>query len=173
MTISFKGLCRYLKLKLSLVNLLILNVSDLVFVLNRVDLNFFRFSMELQCKVQNYDWGKLGEHSVVAKLLASAHPNTEIDPTKPYAELWMGTHPNGPSLIIERNVLLSEYIKDNLDALGPAVRKQFDVSVPFLLKVLSIRKALSIQAHPNKVSVINFKKIYVRHSLKISIEIAY
>ncbi|CAB3235492.1 unnamed protein product [Arctia plantaginis] len=109
-----------------------------------------RLSMELQCKVQNYDWGKLGEDSVVAKLLASAQPEIEINPTQPYAELWMGTHPNGPSLIKERDVLLSEYIKDNLDALGPAVRKQFGAAVPFLLKVLSIRKALSIQAHPNK-----------------------
>ncbi|PZC86053.1 hypothetical protein B5X24_HaOG213011 [Helicoverpa armigera] len=75
--------------------------------------------MELQCKVQNYDWGKLGLESTVAKLLSSAHPDIAIDQSKPYAELWMGTHPNGPSMIIERGVLLSEYIKDNLDAIGP------------------------------------------------------
>ncbi|XP_026744496.1 mannose-6-phosphate isomerase [Trichoplusia ni] len=106
--------------------------------------------MELQCKVQNYEWGKLGLDSTVAKLLSSANPDIAIDPMKPYAELWMGTHPNGPSLIIDRDVLLSEYIKDNLDAIGPAVRKKFGVAVPFLFKILSIRKALSIQAHPNK-----------------------
>ncbi|XP_014359243.2 mannose-6-phosphate isomerase [Papilio machaon] len=106
--------------------------------------------MELQCKVQNYDWGKLGHESKVAKLLSSGDTNTQIDSSKPYAELWMGTHPNGPSLIIERNILLSEYIKDNVDAIGPLVQKRFGVSVPFLLKVLSIKKALSIQAHPNK-----------------------
>ncbi|KAJ2947417.1 hypothetical protein O0L34_g17196 [Tuta absoluta] len=106
--------------------------------------------MELKCKVQNYDWGKLGKESIVAKLIASAYPEETIDECKPYAELWVGTHPNGPSLIIDRDVLLSEYLKDNLDAIGPAVRKQFGVAVPFLLKVLSVRKALSIQAHPNK-----------------------
>nr|XP_021195436.2 mannose-6-phosphate isomerase [Helicoverpa armigera] len=106
--------------------------------------------MELQCKVQNYDWGKLGLESTVAKLLSSAHPDIAIDQSKPYAELWMGTHPNGPSMIIERGVLLSEYIKDNLDAIGPEVRKKFGVTVPFLFKILSIRKALSIQAHPKK-----------------------
>ncbi|KPI99980.1 Mannose-6-phosphate isomerase [Papilio xuthus] len=106
--------------------------------------------MELQCKVQNYDWGKLGHESKVAKLLSSGDTNALIDTDKPYAELWMGTHPNGPSLIIERNILLSEYIKDNVDAIGPLVQKRFGVSVPFLLKVLSIKKALSIQAHPNK-----------------------
>ncbi|XP_045496465.1 mannose-6-phosphate isomerase [Colias croceus] len=106
--------------------------------------------MELQCKIQNYDWGKLGLDSTVAKLVANADPSITIDPTKPYAELWMGTHPNGPSLIIERDVYLSEYLKNNLDAIGPDVRKKFDVSVPFLLKILSVRKALSIQAHPSK-----------------------
>lgn len=110
--------------------------------------------MELQCKVQNYDWGKLGLDSTVAKLLSSAHPDIVIDQLKPYAELWMGTHPNGPSIIIDRDVLLSEYIKDNLDAIGPEVKKKFGVGVPFLFKILSIRKALSIQAHPKKVIVV-------------------
>lgn len=107
--------------------------------------------MELQCKVQNYDWGKLGQGSMVAKLIASADDKVTIEETTPYAELWIGTHPNGPAMIIERDILLSEYIKDNLDAIGPVVRNKFGVTVPFLLKVLSIRKALSIQAHPDKV----------------------
>lgn len=107
--------------------------------------------MELQCKVQNYDWGKLGTDSIVAKLLSSGNPNVEIDSAKPYAELWIGTHPNGPSLIVERGILLSEYLKDNHDAIGPDVKRKFGISIPFLLKVLSIRKALSIQAHPAKV----------------------
>ncbi|XP_063827529.1 mannose-6-phosphate isomerase [Ostrinia nubilalis] len=106
--------------------------------------------MELQCTVQNYDWGKLGSDSMVAKLLSSADSKVSIDASKPYAELWMGTHPNGPALIIDRNVLLGDYIKDNLDAIGPVVKNKFGVSVPFLLKILSIRKALSIQAHPKK-----------------------
>ncbi|CAH1635614.1 unnamed protein product [Spodoptera littoralis] len=106
--------------------------------------------MELQCKVQNYEWGKLGLESTVARLLSTAHPDIVIDQSKPYAELWMGTHPNGPSVIIGRDVLLSDYIKDNVDAIGPDVRKKFGVSVPFLFKILSIRKALSVQAHPKK-----------------------
>ncbi|KAH9637485.1 hypothetical protein HF086_010896 [Spodoptera exigua] len=106
--------------------------------------------MELQCKVQNYEWGKLGLESTVARLLSTAHPDIVIDQSKPYAELWMGTHPNGPSVIIGRDVLLSDYIKDNVDAIGPDVRKKFGVAVPFLFKILSIRKALSVQAHPKK-----------------------
>ncbi|KAJ0177728.1 hypothetical protein K1T71_006601 [Dendrolimus kikuchii] len=106
--------------------------------------------MELQCKVQNYEWGKIGNESAVSKFISSAHPDITIDPDKPYAELWMGTHPNGPSVIVERDLFLSEYIKDNHDSIGQDVIQKFGVSVPFLLKILSIRKALSVQAHPTK-----------------------
>lgn len=47
-------------------------------------------------KTQNYDWGISGETSLVARLhyLNTGEP---VDPKKPYAELWMGTHPNGPA----------------------------------------------------------------------------
>lgn len=121
--------------------------------------------MELQCKVQNYDWGKLGLESIVAKLWSSADSSVEIDSTKSYAELWMGTHPNGPSVIIERNILLSEYLKDNHDAVGPIVKNKFGVTVPFLLKVLSIRKALSIQAHPDKVNFTVHNLVPLRYPL--------
>jgi mannose-6-phosphate isomerase len=41
--------------------------------------------------VQNYAWGKVGEDSMVAQI--GAHG--DIQPETPYAELWMGTHPNG------------------------------------------------------------------------------
>ncbi|XP_039750591.1 mannose-6-phosphate isomerase [Pararge aegeria] len=116
--------------------------------------------MELQCKVQNYEWGKLGSESKVAQLFSNGSPNVTIDPEKPYAELWMGTHPNGPSLIIERGILLSEYLKDNHDAVGPDVNRKFGITVPFLLKVLSIRKALSIQAHPAKDHAEELNRLY-------------
>lgn len=106
--------------------------------------------MELQCKVQQYDWGKIGSSSKVAQLMSSADKVSAIDESKPYAELWVGTHPSGPALIIERKKLLSEYLIDNQDAIGPTVAEIFGINIPFLLKVLSIRKALSIQAHPNK-----------------------
>ena len=52
--------------------------------------------MELKCVAQQYAWGKLGLASQVAQLMKNAHPQIEIKQDKPYAELWMGTHPNGP-----------------------------------------------------------------------------
>lgn len=68
-------------------------------------------------------------------------------------QFWMGTHPNGPSTVLGKGkeILLSEWIESNNDVLGEAVKEAFDSKLPFLLKVLSVNKALSIQAHPNKV----------------------
>lgn len=109
--------------------------------------------MELRCPVQNYEWGKIGTQSMVAQLISSANYEESVVESRPYAEFWMGTHTNGPAIIIERHILLSEYISNNVDAIGPDVRRKFGVNIPFLLKVLSVRKALSIQAHPNKVSI--------------------
>ncbi|XP_035744143.1 mannose-6-phosphate isomerase-like [Vespa mandarinia] len=106
--------------------------------------------MELICAVQNYDWGKYGTNSIVATLIKTANPEFVINEEKSYAELWMGTHPNGPSYLKEKNISLEEYIQKNTNILGIEVQQKFGSFLPFLFKVLSIRKALSIQAHPDK-----------------------
>ena len=64
----------------------------------------------------------------------------------------MGTHPNGPSKVLagQKEVMLYEWIDVNRHALGDTVKEAFDGKLPFLFKVLSVNKALSIQAHPNK-----------------------
>ena len=55
---------------------------------------------ELKCVVQQYAWGKLGTKSLAAKFAARGRPDDFcINGTDPYAELWMGTHPNGPSML--------------------------------------------------------------------------
>ncbi|KAE8718720.1 Mannose-6-phosphate isomerase 1 [Hibiscus syriacus] len=79
----------------------------------------------------------------------------EIDPNKPYAELWMGTHESGPSVLVEddeQNVGLglNEWIENNPNVLGVNVLETWGSRLPFLFKVLSVGKALSIQAHPDK-----------------------
>ena len=106
--------------------------------------------MELKCVAQQYAWGKLGLTSQVAQLMENAHPDIEIQEDKPYAELWMGTHPNGPSLIKDSEQQLDELIKAQPEVLGNRCRKRFGDNLPFLFKILSVNKALSIQAHPNK-----------------------
>jgi mannose-6-phosphate isomerase len=84
--------------------------------------------------VQNYEWGRLGSNSVVAQLAHSGAANPFLDESRPYAELWMGHHPNGPCFV--GSVPVGDWLAGR--------------PLPFLLKVLSIRKSLSIQSHPDK-----------------------
>ncbi|XP_066859859.1 mannose-6-phosphate isomerase [Anser cygnoides] len=107
----------------------------------------------LACPVQNYSWGKLGLQSEVAQLVASGDPTAHIDPEQPYAELWMGAHPKGDAAIRDNRIpqkTLGRWIADNPACLGAKVKDAFQGRLPFLFKVLSVRSALSIQAHPNK-----------------------
>lgn len=82
--------------------------------------------------VQHYAWGLPADRSAVARL---AHPAGDA-PAEPHAELWMGTHPKGPSVALDGGPPLRE-------ALGGR-------DLPFLFKVLSVGRALSVQAHPDK-----------------------
>lgn len=107
----------------------------------------------LACVVQNYSWGKLGLQSEVAQLVASDDPTAHIDPEQPYAELWMGAHPKGDAAIRDNRIpqkTLGRWISANPACLGAKVKDAFQGRLPFLFKVLSVRTALSIQAHPNK-----------------------
>ena len=55
--------------------------------------------MELECAVQKYAWGVQGLKSSVAQLAKAVSPDLEVSEDEPFAELWMGTHPSGPSVI--------------------------------------------------------------------------
>lgn len=107
--------------------------------------------MELDCKIQHYEWGKQGSQSIVAKLFKNTHSNFCVRDDIPYAELWIGTHPNGPATLKDSGTTLASVISENPQLLGSEVIKYFGTKLPFLLKVLSVNKALSIQVHPNKV----------------------
>ncbi|KAI1823384.1 mannose-6-phosphate isomerase [Xylaria intraflava] len=105
----------------------------------------------LQCGVNSYDWGKIGSESAAAKFAAATpSDNLTIESEKPYAELWMGTHPSNPSKDLESARTLLDLVESNAMLLGPSVKARYGAKLPFLFKVLSINKALSIQAHPNK-----------------------
>ncbi|KAI8825307.1 mannose-6-phosphate isomerase [Fimicolochytrium jonesii] len=111
--------------------------------------------VRLACKSQSYDWGKLGSESTVAKL-ASATPGFEVKNDTPYAEFWMGTHPNGASASVDSNTPLKSLLNES--NLGAKLHKEYNGDLPFLFKVLSIRKALSIQAHPDKTLAADLHK---------------
>lgn len=73
--------------------------------------------------VQHYDWG---DPDFIPELLG-------LEPDgRPWAELWLGTHANGPATLPDGRPLQ--------DVTGP---------LPFLLKVLAADRPLSLQVHPN------------------------
>ena len=69
----------------------------------------------------------------------------------PEAELWMGAHPSAPSGVDRAGATLDAVIAaDPGRELGPQCARRFSGRLPFLLKVLSAEKALSIQVHPSR-----------------------
>ena len=62
----------------------------------------------------------------------------------------MGTHPSNPSKDFETKRTLLDLAEDNQALISSDVARRFGNKLPFLFKVLSVGKALSIQAHPDK-----------------------
>ncbi|MET0146541.1 MAG: mannose-6-phosphate isomerase, class I [Ilumatobacteraceae bacterium] len=74
--------------------------------------------------VQHYAWG---DREFIPRLLG-------VEPDgRPWAELWLGTHANGPATLPDGRPLA--------DVTGP---------LPFLLKVLAAAEPLSLQTHPSR-----------------------
>lgn len=107
---------------------------------------------------QHYAWGRNATESEVARLLEAS--GETIDKSLPYAELWMGTHPSGPSVVLEdfgTGQCAGLPLKDAIalrssDVMGSIMADNISKAcdLPFLLKVLSVKTALSIQSHPDK-----------------------
>lgn len=83
----------------------------------------------LEPKVQHYDWGGT---EFIPDLLGV--DNAE---GRPYAELWLGAHRDLPSDVV---------LDGDKRPLGEMVKG----ALPYLLKVLSAAKPLSIQTHPSE-----------------------
>ncbi|KAJ1412748.1 RmlC-like cupin domain superfamily [Sesbania bispinosa] len=110
---------------------------------------------KLHCSVKNYDWGRPCRDSLVARLFAMNSGSHVDQDNKPYAEFWMGTHESGPSFPVldgseTERVTLKSWLLENPNMLGQKVLEKWGGDLPFLFKVLSVAKALSIQAHPDK-----------------------
>lgn len=93
-----------------------------------------RHILPLRPVIKDYAWGIRGLDSRVARFALESGIIDEVDPDTPYAELWLGTHPSGPTTLRD----------------GTTLEQSVGGPLPFLFKVLSAGKALSIQAHPCK-----------------------
>jgi mannose-6-phosphate isomerase len=103
---------------------------------------------KLNNTIKRYDWGS---PKWIPELLGLSNDGGE-----PWAELWMGVHPEGPSelalpagSVSDRPRLLSGLIgQDPARYLGEDLAGEFG-GLPFLYKLLAADRPLSIQAHPN------------------------
>ncbi|MDR2029170.1 MAG: mannose-6-phosphate isomerase, class I [Treponema sp.] len=98
---------------------------------------------KLENKIKHYDWGS---PEWIPRLLE--RENTD---GSPWAELWMGVHPEGPSetRYNDESIALPGLInRDPSLYLGEGAARAFG-SLPFLFKLLAAAKPLSIQVHPN------------------------
>jgi mannose-6-phosphate isomerase len=99
--------------------------------------------LTLQGVVQHYDWGG---YNFIPDLLGR-----ENTTRRPFGELWIGAHAKAPSLADVGGTLepLDQLIAEAPVAiLGQAATARFGGRLPYLFKVLDVRKMLSIQAHP-------------------------
>lgn len=95
--------------------------------------------------IRGYDWGSCTR---LARL--QGRPDSAV----PEAELWMGAHQGDPStLVLDEGRDATVSLRDLVHArpaeiLGEGTVARFGVRLPFLLKVLGVERALSIQVHP-------------------------
>jgi mannose-6-phosphate isomerase len=94
--------------------------------------------------VRDYAWGST---------LALAELQHRTPDGRPEAELWMGAHPSAPSELVLGDGSVAS-LATAIDQAAPAVLgsdclRRFGPRLPFLLKVLAVERALSIQVHPS------------------------
>ncbi len=106
----------------------------------------------LNGQVQHFAWGSVADIPGILR--------REPDGL-PWAEYWLGTHPNGPSTL-EDGATLSDLIHADPQVLGEASRSEFGTRLPYLLKLLSAGSPLSLQAHPSREQAVSG---YARESL--------
>lgn len=93
---------------------------------------------------RDYAWGS---PTAIATLLGTPPSG------RPEAELWMGAHPDSPSVAgtPEGPVALDRLIAEHPDTtLGEEVHAAFGARLPFLAKLLAAETALSLQVHPTR-----------------------
>jgi mannose-6-phosphate isomerase len=99
---------------------------------------------EIENVLRPYAWGST---TAIAGLLGRPESGG------PEAELWVGAHPDSPSLASRPDgtaVPLNELIAEDPDHfLGEASVAEFGPRLPFLTKVLAAAKPLSLQVHPS------------------------
>jgi len=93
----------------------------------------------LDNSVRRYDWGSVDHIQGLLGLPADG---------RPAAELWLGAHPGAPSRTGPGTSLVDLISAAPHEVLGRRTADRFGPRLPYLLKVLAARRALSLQVHP-------------------------
>lgn len=104
--------------------------------------------LPLECPIRHYDWGS---RSALGRLLGRKPSG------RPEAELWMGAHPQAPSVarVGARRMALDRLIAEHpAETLGRAALDGHGATLPFLFKVLALDKPVSVQAHPTRARAV-------------------
>lgn len=86
---------------------------------------------KLKCEIKNYPWGNT---TFIPSLLGLENAQNQ-----PMAELWMGSHDKGPSLIEGSSFSVNAFLSS-----------QNCKRISYLFKILAINDCLSLQTHPTK-----------------------
>jgi mannose-6-phosphate isomerase len=94
--------------------------------------------------IQNYAWGG---KEFIPKLMKLQNADSQ-----PFAEVWLGAHQRGTAQlnVDGKEISLKDFLEKNPEALGEKVINKFGKRLPYLFKVLDVKKMLSIQTHPTK-----------------------
>ncbi|GII84275.1 mannose-6-phosphate isomerase, class I [Sphaerisporangium siamense] len=92
--------------------------------------------------LKDYAWGSRTD---IAELTGRPAPSPG-----PEAEMWLGTHPAGPSTLDGDGRSLADLIAaDPLAGLGARTLERHGARLPFLLKLIAVARPLSLQVHPS------------------------
>lgn len=95
-----------------------------------INLNNVKKPLRLKGHRRHYHWGDL---DFIPHLLGEANPKKH-----PFAELWFGSHPEGPATVLPTGMPLDRWLASH----------GFD-PFPLILKVIASKEPLSIQVHPD------------------------
>ncbi len=112
--------------------------------------------------MKHYAWGGRRRSAGAPSPFIADLLGVEAPVGRPFAELWLGAHPQAPSLVSlpdGREKPLDRLIAADAQFwLGPALTGQGIAALPFLLKILDSEKPLSIQAHPDRETAIRLHR---------------
>lgn len=92
-------------------------------------------------EIKRNDWGS---EDLIPQFVRTLGDGT------PWAEQWFGAHPLGPSTLDDGQDLAQQIAANPQATLGASTRHMFGDQLPYLVKFIAPRKALSLQVHPGR-----------------------